>query len=317
MRLYSLVFIFYLISLTQCFSQDTDSSAVLSDVLSNTIKATVQVDRKQVPQNLLVTYTVKITWQGDLDRYEIEKFENSVLTNFEIIGNSSSNWVGELGGVMQAIKSYEFILKPLALGMGYIDGVFIEYHDQVYDKIDRIVTNRLEVKIVEPVKEKSFRTWILGGSLFFLVLILSFGSISYVKNKKIKEAELKAKEMEMLPVEDKYITDFKQEIDLQNVNTAESLSSLSILFRRYLSERYQIPAMEITTQEIAIELNKLAVSDKVIEQVNEILNSCDIAKFSGGHVERGVLDRVYTLVEDILNRNKADYIEYSNMNIRE
>ncbi|MFQ5772330.1 MAG: hypothetical protein ACE5HX_17475 [bacterium] len=312
MRFYAALILLCLLNISLCLSQNKDTTAVLSESPSGTIKATVQIDRKMVPQNRTVTFTVKISWQGDLDRYEIEKLENPVLTNLEIMGNSSSNWVGEMAGVKQAIKTYEFILKPLELGMAYIDGLFIEYKDQEYDETNRLVTNRLEIKIIDPLKEKSLQPWILGGGLFFLVVILSFGGFSFIKHKKAKEAELKAKAMEMIPIEDKYLSEFKQKIDLQNSNMVESLSSLSKLFREYLSERYHIPAMEITTHEIGNELNKLAVSEKVIEQTEEVLRSCDVAKFSGGHVERGVLERTYTLVEDILNRNKSDDIEFSN-----
>ena len=68
-----------------CFSQDADSTTVLSDVREGTITASVRFDLNDVPRNRSLAFTVKVSWQGDLDRYEIEKIENPILTNFRIL----------------------------------------------------------------------------------------------------------------------------------------------------------------------------------------------------------------------------------------
>ena len=72
--------------------------------------------------------------------------------------------------------------------------------------------------------------------------------------------------------------------------------------RSYLAERYNVAARGMTTAEIGSNLSRLAVTDKIIEQAREALESCDKAKFSGGQVERSVVERAYTQVEDILNQ---------------
>ena len=295
---------FCFLSLNLCFSQNLDTTKVApNSETEGAIKATIQLDRKEVPQNHTVAFTVKVSWQGDLDRYEISKLETPVLTNLEIVENSSSNWVGEVGGVKQAIKTYEFILKPVAMGMGYVDGLIIEYKNLAFGDTENLVTNRLDVKIIEPVSEKSLKPWIIGGGISLLLILASGGGINLVKRKKAKEAEERAKALEMIPIEDKYRNEFKQEVDLQNTDIVASFSSLSKVLRKYISEKYEISAMEMTSPQISTELSKLVVPENMIDQTDEVLRSCDVAKFSGGQVERTVIERAYTLVEEILNKN--------------
>ncbi len=294
-----------------CFPQVQDTSTV---VLPQTgaIKASVQVDRKEVAQNRTVTCTIKVSWQGDLSRYEIEEVENPVLTNLEELGNASSNSVGDAAGVMQAVRSYEYTLQPIELGMAYIDAAIIEYKDTKYDQTHRLITDRLEIRVVEPIKERSLMPFILAASgVVFLALVAGLGFI-FLKRKKSREAELEKQAQEQIPIEEEYLTDLKEKVDLKNPNVADTFSALSKMFRGYLSEKYRIPAMEISTKEITGKLNELAVSENIISQADEILNSCDVAKFSGGQVEKGTLERAYTLVEDILNVSRNSRSEEPN-----
>jgi hypothetical protein len=307
----SWVFLLFLLY-ANIFAQIPDSNKVSPYDLEGKIKASVQVDNKEVPLNRTVNYTIEISWQGDLERYEIEKFDNPVLTNLEIVGTSSSNWVGELRGRHQTIKTYEYVLKPASLGMAYIDGLIIEYKDKVTDKTQSLITNRLEVKVVDPVLERNLSRLVLAGGIFLSLVLIAGGGFFIIRKKKQKEAEERFKDIQVIPIEEKYFTELKEKVELQTPNPVESFSSLSKIFKRYLSERYQIPTLESSTQDIVNDLKKVAVSEKIIDDTEEILKACDVAKFSGGTLEHGSLERVYTLVENILDRNKIEYIEITN-----
>lgn len=290
----------------------TAGTTTVPDSLAEAITASVQVDRQEVPQNYTFKFILKISWQGDATRYEIEKMDNPVLTNLEIVGNASSNWVGEVGDVKKVIRTYEYVLKPQSLGMGYIDGLIIDYKDTRFDEIHSLVTSRLEVKVVDPVKDTNWTLFLLTGSGLAFLILLTVATAIFIRRKNVRAAEQRQQMLQIIPLEETYLNHLKQQVDLKNPNVGESFSALSKLLKCYLSERYQISALEITTREIASELNKSAVSEKIVEQVEEVLNTCDVAKFSGGQVESGTLERCYTLVEDILNRNKREFIESTN-----
>ncbi len=308
--IFELCFLFVLLQ-SRSFAQTTDSTTV-PDSLTEAITASVQANRQEVPQNYTFKFILKISWQSDPTRYEIEKVDNPVLTNFEIVGNASSNWVGEVGGVKKVIRTYEYVLKPQSLGMGYIGGLIIDYKDTRFDETHSLVTNRLEVKVVDPVKETNWTLFLLTGSGLFFLILLTGATAIFIRRKNAREAEQRQQMLQIIPLEETYLNHLKQKVDLKNPNIGESFSVLSKLLKRYLSERYQISALESAIQEIAGELNKSAVSEKIVAQVEEVLNTCDVAKFSGGQVETGTLERCYTLVEDILNRNKREFIESTN-----
>jgi hypothetical protein len=299
-----------LLSVTICFPQGSDSLRTDNITLSNAIKATVQVDKKEVPQNQTFVYTITVSWTGDLNRYEIAKLETPILSNLEIVGNSSSNWVGERQGTRLAIQNYEFILKPKELGMAYIDGPIITYRDLQTDETQRLVTNRVDVKINEPIVERDNTVFFLTVVGFVILSIIAF--LGFVLNRKKRREEEDRVKVEFTPVEDKYLHEINTAVDLKSRDVVKELATLSRIFKRYLSERYKVPVLELTTKEIKVELNSLGVSERVMEQTEEILKEADVAKFAGGKVDRTVLDRAFTLVEDILKKNKTDYIEYSN-----
>lgn len=289
-------------------AQSPDSSKSSASLQAPAIKATVQLDKKEVPRNRKVTCTVTVTWQGALNRYEILEVESPVLTNLEEVGNSSSNSVGESGGVQQAVRTFAYILQPIDLGMAYIDGTIIEYTDSETDETYRLVTDRLELTIIDPIKDRSLKPFVLTAAVLFVLAAATAAGFVLIKRKKVRKAELERQAQDSIPIEERYISDLNQSIDLKSSNPVETFSALSKLFRRYLSEKYGIQGMEITTKEIGNELNALAVAENIVLQVDEVLNSCDVAKFSGGQVERGTLDRAYTLVEDILTKNKSEQL---------
>ncbi|MFQ5706433.1 MAG: hypothetical protein ACE5HO_03240 [bacterium] len=294
-------------------AQVSDTTSAAANAPVGGIRAVARLQAHEVPQNRTLTYTVEVSWQGGLERYSIEKLEDPVLTNLEIVGSSSSNWVGERNNIEQTVKTYEFILKPIALGMAYVDGLRINYRDNDLDESQSLMTNRLEVKVTDPILEGNANTWVIGGSVLVLLLVAG-GGFLVIKRRRIQDTKTFTSAPEILPLEDQFLTKLKGEISLDKHDSVESFSALSKLYRSYLSQRYNIAAMEITTQEILDELKNQAMANRVIEETDEVLHACDVAKFSGGSIEPGKLDRVYAIVEDLLNRNKSEYIEFLSHN---
>ncbi len=293
-------------------SQTSDSLNTASDVLDGFIKAEVKVSSSKVPQNAEFSFTIKIDWYGDLERYQIENPENPTLTNLELVGNASSNHVGETGGRKVAEKIYTFTLKPIDMGMAYIDGTVIQYKDLQNGEMQKLVTNRLQVEVVEPVFHNKPDMWtLILGLVLSLAIIIAV--VFAMRRRKMKRVQNNKVEVEFTLIEDKYHTELQQKIDLKTQDKVALFSALSKLFKGYLSERYQIETIGKSTPEMLDALNGQAVADKILETVEEILKTSDVAKFSGGNIEDGVFERTYTLVEDVFRRNKSDFIEDTNM----
>ena len=164
--------------------QDSTTVNVLPG--DSAIKASVRVGSSEVPLNRTLSFVLEVSWQGDLNRYQIEEVETPILSNLEIVGNASSNRVADIGGVAQAIRTFEFELKPIALGMAYIDGTMVSYRDQSTDKVHRLMTNRLQVEVVEAVRDSRSMRWALIAFGFTGVLLFAVGYFIIRKKRSDK-----------------------------------------------------------------------------------------------------------------------------------
>jgi len=277
------------------------------------IKAEVKVSGTRVPQNVEFKYTVEISWNGDVDRYEIEALETPALINLEVVGNASSNRVSERAGEQLTVKVYEFMLRPIEMGMAYIDGMVITYKDVATGETHELKTRRLEVEVIDPVFDDRQNMLMLVVGAALSLIIVAGAAVVMLQRRKRRRASQNKVRVEFTLIEDKYLTALKDTGNAANSDAVGLFSGLSKLLRNYLRDRYDIDTTGKSSAEIIAALNDQAVTQQVLAQVEEILNTCDTVKFSGGKVDAGTQERIYTLVEDILTRNKADFIEDTNM----
>ena len=225
------------------------------------------------------------------------------MTNLEIIGSSSANRVEVIKGETFSIKDHEFILKPLELGMAYVEGIVLKYKDTSTGEERRLVTKRLDVKVVEPVVEKRGRA---GRTLLFTLvglLIIALGGVTFALRRKLFVKKEEEKEEPRVVLEERYLADLKSSIDLDSPDLKDSFSDLSRLCRRYLAEKYSIRTMEVTTDEILQGLREVELEERLVSDVEDILKICDLAKFAAGEGSKADLERAYTKLESILEKN--------------
>ncbi len=89
-------------------------------------------------------------------------------------------------------------------------------------------------------------------------------------------------------------------MDLNNSDRREALSSISRIFRKYLSEKYHISALEVTTEELIEKLMSENIEENLIGKCDSLFRKADVVKFSGADASQSELDEAYTTVETIL-----------------
>ncbi len=296
------LFSLFLFCLAHSVYSQSDSLAPELRSIDAEVKATVRLDGNKVPENRTTTLVVAVSWQGDLDRFDIEKVNAPGMSNLEVVGNSSSNRVGQQDSRKVAEKKYEFLLRPLALGMAYVEGTIVEYRDNVTGKTHRLVTDRLELEVTDAIVEGgSARVGFAIGALFVALSLTVGAGVALKKRKERRTRQLLAEE-DNRPIEGIYLADLKTGVDLQGTDLANVFSQLSRLYRKYLAEKYGIHAMGMTSKEIALELEANGVQQATIEATAEALDLCDFAKFTG-QTEPGKMQRAYALVEEVLQSN--------------
>lgn len=264
------------------------------------IRVSAAVAPLKVPQNREAVVTVRLEWAGDLDRYEIRRFDNPLVENLNIVGTSTSNRVQVVGGLTVARQEYLYRVMPEALGMAYIDGIVIRYTDRETGKEYPLHTSRLELEVIDPLPEPGSYLWLV----FLLAFILAAAIAFYlVRRMRARRAEAAARAQTALAsqviLEEKYAERLRVEVDLRrpDLEVNEALARLAGLLRRYLAEKYSLPLISATTSEVRTLMAEAGAPESAISDALAVLEIADLAKFSGAAQPRSGLERAYTILE--------------------
>jgi hypothetical protein len=242
---------------------------------------------------------VTLSWIGDPDRYSIVDFDNPALTNFDIVGTATVNRSEVIDNQTHVYKEYVYTLKPRELGMSYVEGVIVKCRDTVLNREENLVSQRISVETVDPLADPKEATPIWQYAVAALVLLALTGSVLLWFRRRRRAAE----ETEITqgpPVEEAYLQNLGSDIDLEHPNLNDDFATLSRLLRRYLTEQFQIRALEGTTEDLVLELGEIDLEDHQVASIRELLTRCDEIKFSGMDGTREELNRFYTLFEGLL-----------------
>jgi hypothetical protein len=306
-------FIFYIFLFSVQFLFAQDSLKVEPDSAIQ-IRLSAFVDQTEAPLNRTVLLTVRLKWEGDLDRFDVHTFDNPIVQNFEIVGNASSNKVAAVNGVNTSVQDYEFTLRPTNLGMGYIEGIIVTYTDLTSDKDFRLTTNRIEVKVTDPIPEpgsKSWIWWIVGIVLVAGVAAYAFIILKQRKAEKKRRVELEA--AAAIPMEEKYLSDLKSQVNLNDptLDTNNAISKIIRLLRHFLNEKFSLSGLEATTGEVLTEMENKNFDERFINNIKQVLTNADMIKFSGGSANKTEVENMYTMVEASLQSSLRGELQKS------
>ena len=182
---------------------------------------------------------------GDLSRYKISELENPVINNFDIYSTSSADRRMSERGVAKAAKIYEFILKPKNLGMGYIESVVVKYIDTQTGEGHSLITNRLDVEVIESIPEPNSHGWMMTLFPFIVAVCFIFVIVGIWLWKRKKKKREESEIVEVVLIEQEFLTMLHESIALNSpdLNIKESFGALSKILRKYLTRKYQIAGM--------------------------------------------------------------------------
>jgi len=281
---------------------------------ADSLRAPVQVsiaaaaESEEIPLNRLAVFTIKLKWQGRLSDIEFDPPEPPPLSNFTIAGSSSSNWVGVENGQPASIKTFEYSLRPEGLGMGYVEGIRVSYLDKGSGENHSLYTSRVSIKVIDPLPEPDEAPLGLALTIGLLLCAALVALVFQLEARAKKKEAARLMAMAEKPLEQKFLEELKNTIDINTTELKEAFATLSRLLRRYLNQRFSIPSQGISTQE-AVEAFRQATaaaglaSDEQTTHIEEVLQTCDLFKFSGEAGEPARLARVYALTENFLQLN--------------
>ncbi len=295
-----LVFVFLIVAWAQTAGNDS---------LASEIKLRTYLAQDEVPLNKEVVYYVELSWLGELSRYHVLEISDPVLTNLKLRGSGSSNrFYVDQHNHPHSVKKITFYFTPLEMGMAYIDGITIKYEDTVTKQTGRLISERLPVKIVEPVNPPNNRLdlgkLLVIGLILLFVFVILFSLARYFQKRKEPQEETALN----LTPEETYLKTLKEAIRLTNAIPEKKFQDLQKLFNRYLMERFGIPARS-EFHEVKIVLQAQGLDERLLEKLEDFFKRGELIKFAGEPLSESelhiFLDTVELILTEMNKRNNS------------
>ncbi|RLD14339.1 hypothetical protein DRI50_05560 [candidate division KSB1 bacterium] len=296
MKRFIAAFVLILLFLAIGFSQSAAPDSVDSEIQLRTYLA-----KDAVPLNKEVVYYVELSWQGELNRYHILDISDPVLTNLKLRGSGSANrFYLDKNKHPHSVKKITFYFTPLEMGMAYIDGITIKYEDTATNQTGRLISERLPVKILEPVDQPGKgldlgKILIIGLVLLFLFVVLFSIARYFQKTKDAAQPQ-----EENLTPEETALKELRENIQLSRDLPEKKFEKLQQLFNSYLKERFGLPSGS-EFHEIKIILEANGIGDGLIQKLKDFFERGELVKFAGEPVSESELHIFLDTVELILN----------------
>ncbi len=279
--------------------------------VNNDITLHTFVETERVPLNREVVYHVQLQWSGDLSLYKISEISEPQVVNLIMRGSGSSNRVSmDEAGNPVSIKRVTYYFRPLEMGMAYVEGVTIKYEDTATQLQESLLSGRLGIKIIEPLPEpgqkgKAFLIWIGLASLVVMVSLLYFYYRAYIR-KQSEAARVAIQKNET--IEERYRRILKETIHFTSGNLKDNLIDLSRLITAYFSERYNFPAMNLSTENL-LQVLREKLSDDSYSRIQDFYQRADMIKFAGDLLTESEFHRLFDIVELVLENQKEFFAD--------
>lgn len=304
-KLRHIFLLFFLLWCGNVFSQIADVKDSTTSIPSQNqqIQLKTFVESSKVPVNRPVVFRIELSWIGNLGQYHIEPVPLPVLTNLVLEGSGSENRLEpQAGGKTKAIKAFTYQLRPLEMGMAYIDGVVIKYVDTQSTEEDKLTSQRVMVEIIEPIPDGKSGVMKSVGYLFLILiplLILLYFVLRYFRKKKA------AREITPpIPLAEIYLDKLAHEVDPRGTNLGEMVSRLSRIFREYLDNDFGIHTRESNTTEIIEQLSTTDLDEVSKTNLEGVFKKLDLIKFAGKNVDPASFTNIYGAIESFLLKRK-------------
>ncbi|MCD6376349.1 MAG: hypothetical protein J7L94_12530 [Caldisericaceae bacterium] len=278
-----------------------------NDSLPSEIKLRAYLQKDQIPLNEEVVYNVELSWLGDVGRYRVLEISDPVLTNLKLRGSGSANrFFTDENNQPHAVKTITFYFTPLEIGMAYIDGITIKYLDNKTNQTGRLISQRIGVKITEPVAHGDGK--ISSGKLilfFFIAVFLIFLIYSlkrYFEQKKQQEILAEPQKT----VEEETLEELRNQMRSSQLMPEQKFNQLLELLKGYFKKRFELPTTSAFF-EIRLVLEKTGVSAEVINKLEQLFERAELVKFAGEPVSESEVHFFIDSVELLLNElNKKE-----------
>lgn len=311
-RKLNIVLILFLFTSLFLISQAADESLI--SVESNVDRATITIGDR-------ILYTLKITTHPKVKLKPLALGSN--LGAFEVkdykIYDPEKTKEGKI------INKSEYVITTFTTGEYVIPPITINYTDPKGEKkqikseplfiwvksVGASESDKEDIRGLKPPIDVSGGYWAYLLILPILALLTAGGFLYYRQKAKglalpkIPEELLKpAWEVAILELDSLRNSDI-----LEKKQIKKYFIILSDIIRKYIERRYEIPALDRTTEEIRVEIKRTKLDQKVSELIYNLLAFCDLVKFAKYIPSTDQIEKSLSDAYSIVNLTKEEEVK--------
>lgn len=181
--------------------------------------------------------------------------------------------------------------------------IFIEVKTTLIDEKGEALKDIIDIKPLQEVK-RDLTPYILFGAVALVLIISVVGVLFYIDRKQKKARKVK-KPAHIIALEE--LEKLRKEKLIEKGVLREHYFRLSDIFRRYIENRFGVPAVEQTTQELLPEIGKLrGLTTSVKSKAREFLIHSDLIKFAKYAPAQEEMDHNHENVTTVINETKQE-----------
>lgn len=264
--------------------------------LSNGQTASAKLSKSDITIGDQIKLTLEFKGPADLN-VVFPKFSDTITKNIEVV--QSSDIKSTLSSDKKE-KSFLQILTVTSFDSGYFAIPPIrfyyaqdKYTSKHYVESQALLLVALPVKIdvqkgirdIKPPLEAkfTFREAIPYIIAFLIIAAITAFIIYYLKKKRKKEPIFKIPSKPKLPPHEialAALEDLRNQKLWQNNKIKEFHSQLTEIIRAYIESRFEIPALEMVSDDIIDSFKRLDLDEKTKSELKEMLTLADLVKFA-------------------------------------
>ena len=298
-RFNKIVLIFIFLFCAQSFAQQVSALASVDSsnyLVGDYINYTLEV---RTPKNIEITYPVIIDSLAHVEiikEYEPEVIESENLKSIRF------------HYIISYYDSSEINIPSIAVEYKNVgDTVYhVVFSNPVTFNVHTVeVSTEADIEDVKspitiPLDWKLVLLWILIG-----LVVLGTAYFLYRRYQKKKSEEPVEKKIIKIPAYIKALTELdnlEKEQLWQKGLIKDYHSNITGIVRRYFEERFELPALELTTSESMSELRKVTEAEIIYDTTNKFLNNADLVKFAKFIPIDSVNEEMMTQAKEIVNQ---------------
>lgn len=265
-----------------------------------------KVNKSRITIGDLIEYTITIVYQKNL-KVELPtkgvNLGNFDIRDYETIGpkNVDKNRIS---------TTIKYIITTYEVGEYEISKVEIKYNNkQIFTEPIKIIVESVksqDAKDIKDIKKPvlipfSFLGYFIFAGIIIIIIILAIITIKYLKKRKLQQKEeiILSRSPEEIAYE--LLAQIEKENLLLKGKIKEYYIKISEAIRKYIEKRYEIMAIEETTEEIFRKMQEANINKDNIIFINLFLSDCDLVKFAKyrptEQENQNILPRAYEIIK--------------------